>query len=249
MLEIDDHGPIRTIRLARPPVNALDVGLLSALDQALARAPGEGARGIVMTGAGGRYCAGLDVGVLATLDEAGLAHFLQTFFHCLQTFARLPIPVVAAINGASPAGGAVLALFCDRRVMARGEALIGLNEVQVGLFPGPLILAVLQRVVGTRLAGELLTGGTLLTPDEALAVGFVDQLAEPGELEPAARRWLERVLALPAHAYLATRALVRRDLVALMETATGPEREVLLRAWTTPETRAAIGALVARLRR
>jgi len=249
MLEIDNDGPIRTIRLARPPVNALNVELMSALDRAVAAAPAEGVRGIVLTGSAGRYCAGLDVGVLAALDEAGLESLLATFFHCLDTLARVPVPIVAAINGTSPAGAAVLSLYCDRRVMVRGDVAIGLNEVQVGLYPGPLILAVLARAVGARRAAEYLTTGAMLAPDEALASGFVDELAEPGDAEAAARRWLERVLALPAHAYLATRAITRRDLVALMETALGPERHALTAAWTTPETRAALKALIARLQR
>ena len=249
MLEIADHGPTRTIRLARPPVNALDPGLLTALEHAVAAAPADGVRGIVLTGAAGRWCAGLDVGVLATLDEAGLTAFLGTFFRCLQVLARSPIPIVCEINGASPAGGAVLALYCDRRIMQRGEAPIGLNEVHVGLYPGPMILAVLTRVVGARLAAEFLSTGALLSPAEALAAGFVDELAEPGGEEAAARRWLDKVLALPAHAYLATRALVRRDLIEATDAGAGPEGLALTRAWTSPETRAALGALISRLQK
>jgi enoyl-CoA hydratase/carnithine racemase len=247
MLEIEDHGSIRTIRLARPPVNALDANLLAQLDAAVQAAPAEGVRGIVLTGAAGRWSAGLDVGVLATLDRPGLEAFLGTFFQCLRTLARAPIPLVCAIKGASPAGGAVLALYCDRRVMQRGPGPIGLNEVQVGLFPGPLIHSVLVRVVGARLAAEFLSTGALLSPEEALSSGFVDELADAGEEEAAARRWLDKVLALPPHAYLATRALVRRDLVAATESSAGPEGDVLTRAWTSPETVAAIRALLARL--
>jgi enoyl-CoA hydratase/carnithine racemase len=249
MLEIEDHGPIRTLRLARPPVNALDVSLMTALDAALEAAPAAGVRGVVLTGAAGRYCAGLDVAALAGLDAAGLEHFLATFFRLLATLARLPVPIVAAINGHSPAGGAVLALYCDRRIMARGELLIGLNEVQVGLYPGPLILGVLARAVGARRAAEFLSTGALLGPEQALAAGFVDELAEPGAEEAAARAWLGRVLALPAHAYLPTRSLVRRDLVALMESALGPERHALRDAWQSPETRQAIALLLARLQK
>ncbi len=249
MLEIEDHGPIRTIRLARPPVNALDVGLMSALDRAVTAAPAEGVRGIVLTGAGGRYCAGLDVGVLASLDEVGLEDFVRTFFRCVKTLARSAVPIAAAINGAAPAGGAVLALYCDRRVMQSGSGPIGLNEVQVGLYPGPLIHAVLTRVVGARLAAEFLTSGALLSPAQALQSGFVDELAEPGAVEAAARRWLERMLALPPHAYLATRAMVRRDLVELHEQGAAADGAELIAAWSTAETRAALRALIARLQR
>jgi len=245
MIEQQDQGHIRTLRLARPPANALNGELLSALGAAVARAPDEGARALVLTGSGAMFSAGLDVMALAVMDLPALRAFLGTFFDCLERLAGSKIPVVAAINGHSPAGGAVLALYCDRRIMARGEARIGLNEVQVGLYPGPLIHQVLVRTIGARLAGECLTTGAMLLPQEAVAVGFVDELAD--DAEAAARAWLERILKLPPIAYAATRALVRRDLIELMARARSSDQEALLDAWTGPETRAALAALMARL--
>jgi enoyl-CoA hydratase/carnithine racemase len=249
MLEHHDLGPIRTLKLARPPVNALNVPLFEALGAAIAAAPRDGARGLLLTGAGKLFSAGLDVSVLAGLDAPGLSAFLSSFFACLKALAESPVPIVAAINGHSPAGGAVLALFCDHRIMARGDFRIGLNEVQVGLQPGPLIYKVLKRVVGLRVANELLPQGLLLTPEEALAVGFVDELADAAELEGRARGWLERVLALPPVAYAATRAMARADLVALMVEATRRGQSEMVEAWMGPETRAALAALLAKLGR
>jgi Delta3-Delta2-enoyl-CoA isomerase len=249
MLEHHDHGPIRTLRLARPPVNALHAPLFDALGAAIAAAPREGARGLVLTGAGKLFSAGLDVAVLAGLDAPGLKAFLAGFFACLQAMAQSELPIVAAVNGHSPAGGAVLALFCDHRIMARGDFRIGLNEVQVGLLPGPLIYGVLKRAVSLRVANEMLPQGLLITPQEALAVGLVDELAEPAELEGRARAWLERVLALPPVAYARTRAMVRADLVAMMAEATRHGQTEMVEAWMGAETRAALAALVARLGR
>ncbi len=247
MLEHHDSGPIRTLTLARPPVNALHVPLFDALGAAIAEAPRAGARGLVLTGGGKLFSAGLDVAVLAGLDGPGLGAFLESFFGCLKALAESELPIVAAINGHSPAGGAVLALFCDHRIMARGDFRIGLNEVQVGLLPGPLIYGVLKRVVSLRVANEMLPQGLLVTPEEALAVGFVDELAAGAELEARARAWLERVLALPPVAYARTRAMVRADLVAMMAEATRRGTREMVEAWTGPETRAALASLVARL--
>lgn len=249
MLEIHDSGPIRTLRLARPPVNALHVPMFEALGAAVAAAPDAGARGLVLTGGGKLFSAGLDVAVLAGLDAAALRGFLGSFFACLQTLAASRLPIVAAINGHSPAGGAVLALFCDHRIMARGDFRIGLNEVQVGLMPGPLIYGVLKRVVSLRVANQMLPLGMLIPPEEALAVGFVDELAEPGEVEARARAWLERVLALPPVAYAQTRAMVRADLVAMMADATRRDQTEMIEAWMGAETRASLAALVAKLSR
>jgi 3,2-trans-enoyl-CoA isomerase len=249
MLERHDHGPMRTLRLVRPPVNALDVALLTALSNAVAAAPADGVRGLVLAGSAGRFSAGLDVPRLLALDRAGMLEFWQAFLDCLATLAASTVPVVAAINGHSPAGGAVLALHCDRRIMARGEFRIGLNEVQVGLYPGPVIHFVLARVVGPRHAAELLSTGALLDPEQALACGFVDELAAPAEVEARAHAWLEQVLALPPQAYAATRALVRRDLVERL-TALGPaDCAALTDSWFAPETQTVLRALVARLGR
>lgn len=249
MIEIEDHGAIRTLKLARPPVNALNRELMQRLDAAITAAPAAGARGLIITGAAGRFCAGLDVQELLSLEEAGLIDFLRTFFGLLSHLAASPIPVAAAINGHSPAGGAVLSLFCDRRVMAAGEYRIGLNEVQVGLFPGATIHAVLARIVGPRVAAEILPAGELLEASAALGIGLVDELAPHAEVESQARAWLTRMLALPPEAYALTRQLVRADLVALMRQHGGAELADAAKQWRSPETLATLRALVARLAR
>jgi enoyl-CoA hydratase/carnithine racemase len=249
MLETEDHGPIRTLRLARPPVNALNLALITALDAACARAAGEGVRGIVITGAGGRYTAGLDVQELLALDRAGLSTFIGAFHDFLGRLAALPLPVVAALNGHAPAGGAVLSLFCDRRVMAEGEFRIGLNEVQVGIQPGATIYRAFERVVGTRVASQMLPAGRLVTAREALAVGLVDELAPLAEVEARARAWLAGILELPPLAYAATRALTRADLVALMARRDAADLEAAVGAWSSAETRATLAELLARLGR
>ena len=249
MLEHQDLGPIRTLRLARPPVNALNAPLLEALGAAVTQAPRAGARGLVLTGAGKLFSAGLDVAVLAGVDAAGLRAFMESFFGCLRALAECPIPIVAAINGHSPAGGAVLALYCDHRIMAKGDFRIGLNEVQVGLLPGPLIYGVLKRVVSLRVANQMLPQGLLVGPEEALSVGFVDELSELGELEQRAHEWLGRVLALPPVAYARTRAMTREDLVALMRETVRQRQDELIEAWLGPETRATLAALVTKLGR
>jgi enoyl-CoA hydratase/carnithine racemase len=249
MLERIAHGPIRELRLARPPVNALNGELLAELRAEFERAPDEGVRGLILSGAPGRFSAGLDVPTLLTLDPAGMGAYWRTFFGCLTAYAECRVPVVAAITGHSPAGGAVLALYADRRVMADGDFRIGLNEVQVGLYPGPVIHRIFQRVVGPRHAAELLATGALLEPRRAVEVGFVDELAAPDAVVARAKAWLEQVLALPPQAYARTRALVRADLVGIMRGITDADWETMNDAWFSDETQSTMRALVAKLGR
>jgi enoyl-CoA hydratase/carnithine racemase len=247
MLEAIDHGEVRELRLARPPVNALNGALLARLAAAVDAAERDGCRGLVLSGAPGHYTAGLDVVELLTLDRAAMTAFWATFIGCLKTLARARLPIVAAVTGHSPAGGAVLALYCDRRVMAAGDYRIGLNEVQVGLYPGHVIHRVFQRVVGTRVAAEFLATGALVSGARALEVGFVDELAPPDAVVERARAWLGHVLALPPAAYARTRALVRADLVAIMDEVGEREYAAMNEAWFSAETQATVRALVAKL--
>lgn len=248
MIETIDHADgIRELRLARPPVNALDPGLIAALRDAVEQAPAQGAQALLISGRSGMYSAGLDIPVLLTLDDTALARCFEDFFGLMAALARSPVPIAAAITGHSPAGGAVIALFCDYRVMARGAWRIGLNEVQVGLTVPAMIQGALTRLLGAYRAERLLVAGQMLEAEDALRLGFVDELADADEVPQHARQWLQQLLALPRQAMLETRALARADLVH----ATARERWPLAQfagMWRRPETQVTLRALVARLK-
>ena len=103
----------------------------------------------MISGAPGMFSAGLDV-PSCCWRPAGIAATWNDFYALMRALATSPLPVVAAITGHSPAGGAVISIFCDSRVMAEGELKIGLNEVQVGLPMPPVIFAAMRRLVGPR---------------------------------------------------------------------------------------------------
>src|SRR5579859_5890793 len=121
MLDTVAHGSVRELRLARPPANALDLELIRTLHQAVDGAVQDGVRAIVVSGSPRRFSGGLDVPTLLQLDRAGILGMWTAFYGLLRTLAQCPVPVVAAITGHSPAGGAVLGIQCDRRIMAEGE--------------------------------------------------------------------------------------------------------------------------------
>jgi enoyl-CoA hydratase/carnithine racemase len=127
------HGEVHELRLNRPPVNALSPDLLKFLADEIRRSSEQGARAVVLSGREGMFSAGLDVPILIELDRQELGHFLVTFFDAIEALAASAVPVAAAITGHCPAGGAVLSLCCDWRVMAEGDYTIGLNEVRIGI--------------------------------------------------------------------------------------------------------------------
>jgi Delta3-Delta2-enoyl-CoA isomerase len=223
--------------------------LVASLRGAIEAAPTAGVRALVLSGRPGMLSGGLDVPVLLTLDRAAMQRFLVDFFALLRAIAASPIPIVVAITGHAPAGGAVLSIFCDRRVMADGEWRIGLNEVEVGLSLPRVIHSALVRVVGVREAERLGVGGLLISAAEALAIGLVDELVP---LEAVVERALERsrdLLALPPRAMTVTRALARRDLVESFDREATETLERFVDDWFGEETQGAMRALAARLKK
>lgn len=252
MLEVIDHGPVREIRLARPPVNALSAAFAAALDEALAtaHADGEGdradgVRALVLSGQPGMFSAGLDIREVIG-PEAGLRTLLERFWGLQRRLVHGPLPVVNALTGHAPAGGAVLAVLCDHRIMADGDFRIGLNEVQVGLFPGEVIYRCLERLIGTGRAASLLSRGAMLTPAEALACGLVDEVVPASQVVPRAVALAAALAALPQQAYRQTRALVRRDLAAWFDVPAERVAAQIAEGWVTEETRARMAAALAR---
>jgi enoyl-CoA hydratase/carnithine racemase len=249
VIDITDHGRVREMRLDRPPANAFNPALVTELTEAVRGAPDAGAHAIVVSGAPGMFTGGLDVPELLELGRDEIRAFWQGFYRLLRTVAASDVPVAAAITGHSPAAGAVLAVFCDHRVMADGPFKIGMNEVQVGLsVPLPLQYA-LKRLTGPRAGDALLIAGALVTPAEARSVGLVDDVAAPEEVVPRAIAWAERLIALPQAAMRDTRRIARADLVEQFDGLDAASYDRVTERWFGEETQATMRALVARLRR
>ncbi len=249
MIQTTAHGAIRQLRLDRPPVNALSPELIVGLKKAIQAAPGDDARALVLSGAPGRFSGGLDVPLLLGLDRPAMAALWREFYALLGAIAASTIPIVAAITGHAPAGGTVLALFCDWRVMAEGDYRVGLNEVPVGIPLPPVIMAGLRRLVGPRQAERLAVSGGLFSPHEALALGLVDELVAPERVADRGVGWCQSLLALPAEAMTLTRRLARADLVSIFEDDLEPELQRVIAGWWSPETQRTLRALVERLRK
>jgi enoyl-CoA hydratase/carnithine racemase len=242
-----DHGPVRELRLNRPPANALSPELITGLKQAVEAAPQEGVRGLVLSGSPGRFSGGLDVPLLLTLDRATMNGVWRGFYDLLRTLACSPLPLAASITGHAPAGGTVLALFCDWRIVAAGDWKIGLNEVQVGLPLPPVIYSALQRLVGARLAARLAVGGLLVPPAEALSVGLVDEVVPAEQVVERAVKWCQEWLGLPSVAMGFTRRQARADLVGLFERDLSREIDEISGWWWDEQVQSVLRSLVERL--
>ncbi|HET8899241.1 MAG TPA: enoyl-CoA hydratase/isomerase family protein [Rhodanobacteraceae bacterium] len=242
-----DHG-IRELHLARPPANALNPELVQALRNAIDSAPTDGVSGLILSGAPGLFSGGLDVPSLIQLDRDQMERFWRQFFALCAELARSPLPIVAAIGGHSPAGGAVLTLFCDYRIMAHGPFQIGLNEVQVGLVAPECIQLAMRRLIGAYPAERLLVSGKMLDAESAHRIGLVDELVGVDDVVTRAKVWLGELLALPRHAMLATRRIARADLAAAFADLDALPVDDFLDGWFSDHAQQVLRALVARLK-
>jgi 3,2-trans-enoyl-CoA isomerase len=217
MLEIIDHGPIREIRLARPPANALNPELTQALAVAFEEA-GREARAVVVSGRPGMFSAGLDVPELIELDRNQMQRFWQSFINMLGRIAMMPVPTAFALTGHAPAGGIVMALFGDYRVMPQGSFKTGFNEVQVGLVVPPQVHAALVRLIGAHAAERITVAGEIMDAQKALKIGLIDELVEqPEAVVSRAIEWCEALLGLPQPAMSLSREMARADLHAIFQ--------------------------------
>lgn len=242
------HGRIHELRLARPPVNAINPALCSALRSAIDDAVAAGAEGLVLSGGPKVFSAGLDVPWLLTIqdDQQALHDAWNGFFEAARAIAASPVPIVAAIAGHAPAGGCVLTLCCDWRVMAEGPFTIGLNETQVGIAIPPGIMQLLQRTVGPRRAEAMLVPGEMVDSERALKIGLVDELADVDHVLTRALARLDLLLDLPRGPMLETRRVLRADLQRALS-AESMQLERCLESWRSDDTQRELRAMVARL--
>lgn len=207
------------ITLNRPGrLNAIDDSFIAAMHTALDRVQDEpGARAVVLTGAGRGFCAGADLHVAADLgrqSSADLYRSQQRLADMAVRLHELPVPVVAAVNGPAAGGGLALAAACDLRV-ASPLAHFAVANIRIGVSGGEMGLSwLLPQALGRARATELLLTGRRFDAVEALEWGFVNRIAEPGEVLAQARALARTVAGNPAFGVRLTKEMLRTTATA-----------------------------------
>ena len=197
-VERADSGVV-TITLDRPPVNAVSPELIEQLLDAVdALAEDPAARAILLMGAGGRFCAGADIGVMSNHTRSTYRR-MRRQIEVEDALERLEKPVVVAIERFALGGGAELALACDVRVMGEG-AVFGLPEATLGLLPGAGGSQRLTRAVGTARAFWMMATGAKLPAAQALEYGLVNEVVADDQVVTRARELAEQLASGPTRA-------------------------------------------------
>ncbi|KAK2586487.1 hypothetical protein KPH14_010754 [Odynerus spinipes] len=174
----DEKTGIHVVSMAKPPVNSLNLELLEDLKTSLEEAQKDKCKGIILSSSLPTiFSAGLDIMEMYKPDVNRFTTFWRTLQDTWMTLYGLEVPIAAAINGASPAGGCLLAISSEYRVLVDGKHTIGLNETQLGIVAPKWFIDPYIDTIGKRQAELALLRGTLFRPNEALHIGLVDELA------------------------------------------------------------------------
>ena len=220
LLREDDGRGVTTLTLNRPQAfNALDEALLEALQHQIdALAANEQLRAVVIAASGRAFCAGHDLKQMRA--EPSLAYYQSLFARCSQvmmSLQRLPVPVIAKVQGLATAAGCQLVAQCDLAVAAR-TARFAVSGVNLGLFCATPSVA-LSRNLPRKAAFEMLATGSFITALQALAKGLINRVAEPEDLDGALDDLLASILPKPRLALALGKQLFYRQLEAGMGTA------------------------------
>ncbi len=217
LLREDDGRGVTTLTLNRPQAfNALDEALLEALQRQIdALAADEQLRAVVIAASGRAFCAGHDLKQMRA--EPSLAYYQSLFARCselMMSLQRLPVPVIAKVQGLATAAGCQIVAQCDLAVAAR-TARFAVSGVNLGLFCATPSVA-LSRNLPRKAAFEMLATGSFITADQALDKGLINRVAEPEDLDAALEELLGSILAKPRLALALGKQLFYRQLEAGM---------------------------------
>jgi enoyl-CoA hydratase len=249
VLEQREAGGIHHLVMNDGP-NALTPELMTALSDAVTGLRDHGAPPVLLTSSHDSvFCPGWNLKRLAGADRSDVAAFLGRFNQLIRNLFSYPGPTGAAINGHAVAGGCLLALCCDIRIMAAGGPRIGMSELNLGVpVPAPSLT-----MLGTRLSAdiveEMVVRGDGLTADRANTLGIIHRLAEPERVVADTERELARVASKPARAFAVTKRFLLGDSWRRMAEPDPSADAEFLDCWFSDETQSRIVNLVERISR
>lgn len=237
MIEIEHRDQVAMLRMTRDKGNALNAELISALLAALDQLERSAARSAVITGQGTVFGAGVDLAALLDGGPQYIRRFLPLLIELFERLATFPKPLVAAVNGHAIAGGAIIMLACDARLLARGTARIGLTEIQVGVLFPAWALEIARFAVPPQHFPALICAGRTYLPDDALERGLVDQLVDFDQLLNRACQVAGELGAIPSAKYAATKLAVRRPMIEAARQQSALTGAAIVDDWCSDETR------------
>ncbi len=242
-LEVQDG--IGTIRLARPPMNAVNETLHREL-RAVAEEADQRAdiRAVIIYGGEKVFAAGADIKEMVTRSYADMAADGGQLSQSFAAVAAISKPTVAAITGYALGGGMELALCCDRRI-AGDNAKVGQPELLLGIIPGAGGTQRLARLIGPSKAKDIVYTGRFVGAEEALRIGMVDEVVAPDDVYEAAKRWAGQFTGAAARALAAAKAAIDSGLDGDLASGLKLEAHLFAAGFATEDQRIGMESFIA----
>lgn len=235
---------IATIRIDRPKMNPLDSEIQDGLTTAAADLEHDAdVRAAIITGGDKVFAAGADIKEMQQFDYVDMVERGTRLQHAFRALAELPFPTVAAIEGFALGGGCELAMTCDFRIAAN-NATLGQPEILLGVIPGAGGTQRLTRLVGPSKAKDIVFTGRFVKADEALAIGLVDELVEPGTTYEAAVAKLTPMVNGPRVALRAAKEAINRGIETDLATGLAIETQLFTGLFATKDREIGMASFV-----
>ncbi|TDC46495.1 enoyl-CoA hydratase/isomerase family protein [Micromonospora sp. KC207] len=243
-VRLETRDGIGTIRLDRPPMNALNKQVQEELRAAAVEATADpGVRAVIVYGGEKVFAAGADIKEMADMSYVDMAERAADLSSALGAFARIPKPVVAAITGYALGGGCELALACDWRVVAE-DAKLGQPEIKLGVIPGAGGTQRLARLVGPARAKDLIMSGRMVDAQEALRIGLADRVVPAADVYAAAVELVTPYLTGPVQALRAAKLAIDAGLDMDLTSGLAWESQLFAALFATEDRREGMAAFV-----
>jgi enoyl-CoA hydratase/carnithine racemase len=237
---------VGTIRLDRPPMNALNIEMQEALRAAAATfGSDDSVSAVVIYGGEKVFAAGADIKEMVGMSYVDMANRAGALQSAFDSIARIPKPVVAAITGYALGGGCELALACDWRVAA-DDAKLGQPEINLGLIPGAGGTQRLARLIGPARAKDLVLSGRMVDAAEAGAIGLVDKVVPAAEVYSTAVELVSRYVGGPTRAIRAAKAAIDGGLSMDLAAGLAWETQLFAALFATEDGREGMSAFLAK---
>ena len=237
-VKVEQKGEITHVTMSRGKVNALNPEVVRELRGTFSElAASASVRAITLTGSGPFFSFGFDIPEFLGYTREAFTEYLQDFTSLYRELYVNPKPIIAALNGHTVAGGCMIAVACDHRIMVTGKAKIGLNEVTFGasVFAGSV--DILRNLTGQKNAERILLSGSLYSAEEATLLGLVDQVCEPDQLASSALETAGQFAVPDPVAFASIKRLLRMPIAERMKESEADSIREFIDIWYSAQTR------------
>ena len=244
LVEVNISDKIAKITINRPKVNALNEALVNELATIFfSLNKNDFVSTVILTGKGSFFSFGFDVPGFMAYPKSSFEQYVIKYSELVKTIFMFPKPVIAAIGGHAVAGGCVLAMACDQRVMVSGKAKIALNEMTLGSSLFSCVTETLKYAVGPKQAENAVYSGKMYSAEEAHSIGMVDTVCRESEFESVVLETAQDFTKKDLAAFASIKRLFKEDVIARIEADEARSISEFVDIWYSDSTRAQLAKI------